>query len=94
MIVTSEVHVNNNKHNVGVAAAAAVVIVINIVSTRDRAEKHLRMSRNCSEKVGDTRVFATFLRLNYYFAANFRQVFKDETVVFKRYFVPLLQDGL
>ena len=92
MIVTSEVHVNNNKHNLGVAAAA-VVIVINIVSTRDRAEKRLRMSRNCSEKLGDTMAFATFLRLNYYFAANFRQVFKDETVVFKRYFVPLLQDG-
>ena len=38
--------------------------------------------------------FGIFLRLNYYFAANFRQVFKDETVVFNRYFVPLIQDGL
>ena len=35
-------------------------------------------------------LFVIVLRLNYYFAANFRQVCKDETVVFdKRYFVPL-----
>ena len=46
-------------------------------------------------KTGDIRFFfAAFSRLHYYFTSNFRQVFKDETVVFKRYFVPLLQDGL
>ena len=39
-------------------------------------------------------LFVIVLRLNYYFTANFRQVFKYETVVLKRYFVPLLQDGL
>ena len=39
-------------------------------------------------------IFVIVLRMNYYFAANFRQVFKYETVVFKRYFIPLLQDGL
>ena len=33
--------------------------------------------------------FAAFLQLNHYFVASFRQVFKDETVVFKSYFVPL-----
>ena len=31
-------------------------------------------------ETGDTRVFAAFLRLNYYLVANFWQVFKDETV--------------
>ena len=58
----------------------------------DRAEGRLRMSR----KLGNTRVFCCIFAIEqkYYFAANFRQVFKDETVVFRRYFVPPLQDDL
>ena len=56
------------------------------------------MSRNCTEKpretLGDTMASVIVLQLNYYFAVNFRQVCKDGTVVFKRYYVPLLQDGL
>ena len=34
-------------------------------------------------------LFAIVLRLNYYFVAKFRQVFKDETVVFTKYVVPV-----
>ena len=57
----------------------------------DRARKCLHMSQNCLEKLGIQGFFAAFLRLNYmyYLVANFWQVFKDETVVFKRYFVPI-----
>ena len=62
------------------------------------ARTELKTVAHVTELLGETgrykSFFGTFLRLNYYFAANFRQVFKDETVVFKRYFVPLIQDGL
>ena len=60
----------------------------------ERAEKRLRMSRNCSDKLGDTRASFYSFAIELLLRDQFSAVFKDETVVFKRYFVPLLLDGL
>ena len=60
---------------------------------RDRADKR-RACQEIARRNWETRLFATFWRLNYHFRANFRQVPKDETVVPERYVVPLLQEGL
>ena len=66
-----------------------------ILVPKSRAEQRLRMSQNCLEKLGDTKVFScTFaIELSGQLSASVGQG-KDETVVFKIYFAPLLQDGL